>query len=178
MPGRTWGGGAERLPSKRHDIHDGALGVGYGLTAQGAPLRYCLCAVYAHTQYMSTKSPDSLDRITALLRQLPEETLDRVEVLGEVRELLDELLNESMAQATLKGASIRAVALRAGLSPNAVPPRLARTEPLQAYSSPDGRVIGSGIERARYDAEQNRTPPASTNPPRFQKRRPTPGDTP
>jgi hypothetical protein len=118
------------------------------------------------------------DRIKRLLQDLPEQALDQVEVLGEVRELVDEALNESMARATLDGASIRAVALRAGLSPNAVPPRLARSEPLQAYSSPDGRVVGSAIERARYDVEQNRTPPPPTSPPRFQKRRRTTGGNP
>jgi hypothetical protein len=120
----------------------------------------------------------AVERIRNLLQDLPERSLDRVEVLGEVRELVDEALNESMARATLDGASIRAVALRAGLSPNAVPPRLARSEPLQAYSTPDGRVVGSAIERARYDAELNRTPPQPTSPPRFQKRRPTTGGTP
>ncbi|WP_149957184.1 hypothetical protein [Zafaria cholistanensis] len=127
---------------------------------------------------MSNTSHQRIARAMALLDNLPESALDQVEVLGEVRELVDEALNESMARATLDGASIRAVALRAGLSPNAVPPRLARTEPLQAYSNPDGKVVASSLERARYDAELDRTPPASTNPPRFQKRRPTRGGTP
>jgi hypothetical protein len=126
---------------------------------------------------MSMK-PDLIERIRHLLQDIPEQALDQVEVLGEVRELVDEALNESMARATLDGASIRAVALRAGLSPNAVPPRLARSEPLQAYSSPDGRVVGSAIERARYDVELNRAPPQPANPPRFQKRRRTTGGTP
>lgn len=119
-----------------------------------------------------------IERIRHLLQDIPEQALDQVEVLGEVRELVDEALNESMARAALDGASIRAVALRAGLSPNAVPPRLARSEPLQAYSSPDGRVVGSAIERARYDVEQNRTPPPPTSPTRFQKRRRTTGGSP
>ncbi|GAA3701879.1 hypothetical protein GCM10023081_42870 [Arthrobacter ginkgonis] len=127
---------------------------------------------------MSNTSHRRIARAMALLDNLPESALDQVEVLGEVRELVDEALNESMARATLDGASIRAVALRAGLSPNAVPPRLGRTEPLQAYSNADGRVVGSSLERARYDAELDRTPPISTSPPRFQKRRPTRGGTP
>jgi hypothetical protein len=126
---------------------------------------------------MSMK-PDLIERIRHLLQDIPEQAFDQVEVLGEVRELVDEALNESMARATLDGASIRAVALRAGLSPNAVPPRLARSEPLQAYSSPDGRVAGAAIERARYDVELNRTPPQPATPPRFQKRRRTTGGTP
>jgi hypothetical protein len=126
---------------------------------------------------MNTAPDSPLQRVLDLLQALPESGLDRVEALGEARELLDEALNEAMARAALQGASIRAVALRAGLSPNAVPPRLARTEPLQAYSTDDGRVIGASLERARYDAEQQRTPPPSTAPPRFQKRRRTTGGT-
>ncbi|MGG5753529.1 hypothetical protein ACQ3I4_13020 [Zafaria sp. Z1313] len=127
---------------------------------------------------MNTDSRAAIRQAIRLLEGLQGPALDQVEVLGEARELLDEALNEAMAHAALEGASIRAVALRAGLSPNAVPPRLARTAPLQAYRSPEGRIGSASLERARYDAELERTPPPGNEPPRFTKRRPSKGGTP
>ena len=65
----------------------------------------------------------------------------------------------------------------AGLTENAVGPRLARTSLLAAYSDGD-RVTRTGVERARYDLEEGRhkvVPPApdQERPPlRFRARRP------
>ncbi|GAA4371389.1 hypothetical protein [Paeniglutamicibacter cryotolerans] len=120
---------------------------------------------------MSDKKNASIDQARQLLADIPSEALAVVERLGEVRELLDAALNEAMAEATLGGASIRSVAVRAGLSPNSVPPRLARTSQLSSYSEPDGKVSGSSIERARYDSEIGRPPPKA--PLTFKPRRST-----
>ena len=92
---------------------------------------------------------------------------------------LTDLIDESMAQAVLSGdASLRSAGAGAGLSENAVGPRLARTAALRAYANDDGRVTASGVERARYDQETGAVPPASAapgaaRPPmRFKPRRP------
>ena len=85
-------------------------------------------------------------------------------------------LDEAMAATILaKGATIRSTGELAGLSENAVGPRLARTSLLGAYG--DERVTATGVERARYDLEEgrHRTPqPAapSPTPSRFRARRP------
>lgn len=120
---------------------------------------------------MNIRERSPIDQARQLLADIPSDPLAVVERLGEVRELVDVALNEAMAEATLGGASIRSVAVRAGLSPNAVPPRLARTTQLSSYTEPDGKVSGSSIERARYDSEIGR--PAPTTPLTFQRRRST-----
>ena len=93
-----------------------------------------------------------------------------------------------MASAILEeGATIRTAGALAGLSENAVGPRLARTRDLGAYSAETGRVTAKGVERALYDLEQGRhqpapaaAPPAAATKPaaplRFRARRPLPGD--
>lgn len=90
-------------------------------------------------------------------------------------------IDEAMAAALLiEGATIRQAATLAGLTENAVGPRLARTSLLAAYREGD-RVTRTGVERARYDVEEGRhksTPPAETaqrQPLRFRARRPNPG---
>ena len=108
---------------------------------------------------MHKKIRNDVARAADLLLDLPEDSMEAVERLGEVRELLDDVLNDAMAEAALEGASLRSVALRAGLSPNAVPPRLARTETLGGYSDPDGKVGSTSVERARYDSELGRPAP-------------------
>lgn len=120
---------------------------------------------------MSTRKRTPIDQARELLSEIPSDPLATVELLGEVRELVDTALNEAMAEATLEGASIRSVAVRAGLSPNAVPPRLARTSQLSSYTEPGGKVSSSSIERARYDSELGR--PAPKRPLTFKPRRST-----
>ena len=62
----------------------------------------------------------------------------------------------------------------AGLTENAVPPRLARTQTLGAYANEDGRVTAAAIERAKYDHETGTprpAPAAPAAPMRFKPRR-------
>ena len=95
---------------------------------------------------------------------------------------LTDLIDETMAQAVLTGeASLRSAGLGAGLSENAVGPRLARTAALGAYANESGRVTASGVERAKYDAELGTARPAAAAPRaaaarapmRFKPRRPS-----
>ena len=66
---------------------------------------------------------------------------------------------KAMARALVTGrSSLRSVGAGAGLSENAVGPRLARTPMLAAYANDNGRVTASGVERARYDHETGRRP--------------------
>lgn len=104
-------------------------------------------------------------------------TADALPLLRDAADRLADLLDGSMAQAVLdEGDSLRAAGARAGLSENAVGPRLARTPALAAYANADGRVTAAGVERARYDIETG-TPRAAAQPPkpmRFTPRRRTP----
>lgn len=104
-------------------------------------------------------------------------TADALPLLRDAADRLTELLDASMAQAVLEeGDSLRAAGQKAGLSENAVGPRLARTPALAAYANADGRVTAAGVERARYDLETG-TPRAPAHPPkpmRFTPRRRTP----
>jgi hypothetical protein len=72
---------------------------------------------------------------------------------------------------------LRQAGTLAGLSENAVGPRLARTEDLGAYSSESGRVTSTGVARALYDLELGRHQKAADQPGkpalRFRARRPT-----
>ncbi len=110
------------------------------------------------------------------------ERLDADEALPHLRTAADhlaELIDESMAEAVVhQKASLRAAGARAGLSENAVGPRLARTSALAGYANDDGRVTAAAVERARYDAETGTPPPAAPAAPapmRFKARRPTKG---
>jgi hypothetical protein len=80
-----------------------------------------------------------------------------------------------MAEALLSGkVSLRSAGAAAGLTENAVPPRLARTQTLGAYANEDGRVTAAGIERAKYDHESGTpkpAPSAAAAPMRFKPRR-------
>ncbi len=96
--------------------------------------------------------------------------------LREAADRLTDLIDESMAAAVLTGhASLRSAGLQAGLTENAVGPRLARTRTLGAYADERGRVTASGVERAKYDLESGtpRQPAAAPAPMRFKPRRPT-----
>ncbi len=98
--------------------------------------------------------------------------------LREAAERLAGLIDDALADAVVEGgASLRSAGARAGLSENAVGPRLARTRRLAAYADDKGRVTATGVERARYDAETGAAPPAAAAPPpapmRFKPRRPS-----
>ncbi|WP_134767169.1 hypothetical protein [Nocardioides sp. 1609] len=98
--------------------------------------------------------------------------------LREAAERLTGLIDETMAEAVVRGgSSLRSAGMRAGLSENAVGPRLARTAALGAYANDDGRVTAAAVERARYDAETGAPAPAKppAAPMRFKARRPTKG---
>ena len=106
----------------------------------------------------------------------PEQALPH---LREAQLKVTEALDEAMAAAVLtEGSTIRQTATLAGLTENAVGPRLARTSLLAAYRD-GGRGTRTGVERARYDLEQGRHKvalPASDSeraPLRFRARRPT-----
>ncbi len=118
--------------------------------------------------------------VSAVRRALDEaEGKDSVGALPYLREAADrltELIDESMAAAVLSGqASLRAAGAQAGLTENAVPPRLARTRTLGAYADERGRVTAAAVERAKYDHESGtpRPAPAAPAPMRFKPRRPT-----
>jgi hypothetical protein len=90
-------------------------------------------------------------------------------------ELVTRAIDEAMALTVLnENVSIRAAAQLAGLSENAVGPRLARTAALAQYGDPAGRVSAKGVERARYDVERGDYEPAPPQaaPMRFRARRP------
>jgi hypothetical protein len=91
------------------------------------------------------------------------------------QELLSRAIDEAMAAAVLEeGTSLRQAGQLANLSENAVGPRLARTARLMPYSTPEGRVTRTSVERARYDAETGRpapTPEHAVEPLRFRRRR-------
>ncbi|MFF2620315.1 hypothetical protein [Oerskovia jenensis] len=98
---------------------------------------------------------------------------EAVAALAEARVQLDAALDEAMAQALLAGRSLRAVAADAGVAPNTVPPRVARTAALGSYRGPDDRVTAEGVTRARYDVEQGKhvsATPDATTPLRFRRR--------
>lgn len=120
------------------------------------------------------KALDDAEAVAAARAGSAQEALP---LLRDAAERLTKLIDDSMAQAVLdEGASLRATGARAGLSENAVGPRLARTPALAAYANPDGRVTAAGVERARYDLETG-TPRAAAQPPkpmRFTPRRRTP----
>ena len=107
------------------------------------------------------------------------EVADPVEALPHLRAVLDvtsALLDEQMARAVVESdVSIRSAAAAAGLSENAVGPRLARTSMLADYARPSGRVTAADVRRAQYDRETgNAAEPAHTPPPlRFKPRRNT-----
>ena len=88
-------------------------------------------------------------------------------------------IDEAMAAVLVsEGGTIRTAGALAGLSENAVGPRLARTRLLAAYGSDSGRVTAAGVERARYDLEEGRhrvaaDSPDQPKPMRFRARRTT-----
>lgn len=127
---------------------------------------------------MATHSPASRavqNARKALEKVDTDKPAEALPLLREAVEKLTEAIDESMAAVVLEEeGTIRAAGALAGLSENAVGPRLARTEPLAAYASPAGRVTARGVERALYDKELGRKPaasPAPQKPLRFKPRR-------
>ena len=97
-----------------------------------------------------------------------EESSEPAEALPQLRAAADgltDLIVDTMARALVTGrTSLRSVGAGAGLSENAVGPRLARTPMLAPYANESGRVTASGVERARYDHETGRIPESGTDP--------------
>lgn len=148
----------------------------------------CLCASIAHVHLVhyvrvmasDKNAPHRTDGLPSLASAraaleaaaglAPEEA---VAALAEARVQLDAALDEAMAQALLAGHSLRSVAADAGVAPNTVPPRVARTAALGSYRGPDDRVTAEGVTRARYDVEQGKhvsAAPEATTPLRFRRR--------
>ncbi|SDD26520.1 hypothetical protein SAMN04489747_0580 [Auraticoccus monumenti] len=91
--------------------------------------------------------------------------------LSSARERIDALIDEVAAQGVLAGQSVRSLAEAAGVAPNTLSPRLARTTVLGGYAE-DGRVGAEGIARARYDLRNGQYRPAEqTEPLTFRARR-------
>ena len=121
-------------------------------------------------------SATPFDKIREALSEA-EHSTDAAEALPHLRAVIDQasaLLDEQMALAVLDGSTtLRSAGARAGLSENAVGPRLARTQALAAYAAPSGRVTAEGVRRAQYDLAHGE-PAASEAPPepmRFKPRR-------
>lgn len=93
-------------------------------------------------------------------------------VLIEVGELLDEQLARAVVDDEM---SIAAAGKSAGLTENAVGPRLANTARLAPYATGNGRVTAEDVKRARYDgrAKKPLPPAAPAEPMRFKPRRST-----
>jgi len=134
---------------------------------------------------MATKSPSPVALAVAAAEEAlrhvdPDQPSDALPHLRAAQEHLTTAIDEAMAAALVtEGTTIRWAGALAGLSENAVGPRLARTTWLAAYAAPDGgRVTASGVERARYDLEEGRhrvaePADASDKPIRFRARRNT-----
>ncbi len=118
----------------------------------------------------------------ALDRVDPEDPSGALPLLRDAAEHVSAAIDEAMAAVILEeGATLRTAGALAGLSENAVGPRLARTRDLGAYSGEAGRVTAKGVERALYDlergshqaAEPTASPSKPASPMRFTRRRPT-----
>ena len=114
----------------------------------------------------------------ALARADPSRPTEALPLLRTAQEQVTTAIDETMAAVLLtRGGTLRTAGALAGLSENAVGPRLARTRLLAAYGSEAGRVTAAGVERARYDLEEGRhreVPEADTpRPLRFRARRST-----
>ena len=136
---------------------------------------------------MDPSSPASQETIDAAIRAAvaaldaadPSAPATALPLLREAQQHLTVAVDEAMAAVLVnEGGSIRTTGALAGLSENAVGPRLARTRLLAAYGSESGRVTAAGVERARYDLEEGRHRdgidlPEPPTPMRFRARRAT-----
>ena len=114
----------------------------------------------------------------ALAQVDPDKPSEALPLLREASENLTEAMDAAMAAVILEeGSTIRQAGQLAGLSENAVGPRIARAPALAPYSEVSGRVTARGVERARYDLELGRKPEKDKNEPakplRFRARRPS-----
>lgn len=93
-------------------------------------------------------------------------------VLTEVGELLDEQLARAVVDDEM---SLAAAGKNAGLTENAVGPRLANTARLAPYATSGNRVTAEDVKRARSDkyAQTPLPPVAPAEPMRFKPRRTT-----
>ncbi len=96
-------------------------------------------------------------------------------MLDEVRQLLDEQLAHAVVDDEM---SLRAAGAEAGMTENAVGPRLGATVMLAPYVRPDGRITAKEVQRARYDKKNGMPAPAPaatpvSKPMRFTPRRTT-----
>ncbi len=113
--------------------------------------------------------PEIIDRIRTTLTEAV--GLSDADALSRLRAAADELaalIDETMARAVLDdGVSLRSAGSSAGMTENAVGPRLAHTRTLGGYANEAGRVTASGVERARYDRDSgvtNAAPPLRFTP--------------
>lgn len=104
---------------------------------------------------MNDELSDRYDEaVTALAEVDLTSSTSAVTSLTHARDAVQSALDEAMARAvTHEGASLRQVAQLAGIAPNSVAPRLARSATLSPYSK-DGRVDARGITLARADHEE------------------------
>lgn len=123
-------------------------------------------------------SSDPLDASLAGAREAlaavdPDRPTAALPLLRRAAELVSQAIDESLARTVLaENVSIRSAAQLAGLSENAVGPRLARTAALGAYGDASGRVSAKGVDRARYDVERGEYAPVPPPAPmRFRARR-------
>ena len=105
----------------------------------GSPVARALAAARAELDQVDADRPD-----------------EALPLLRAAQEHLTVALDEAMAASVVDGGSLRSVGMLAGLSENAVGPRLAHTRLLRAYGDDTGRVTASAVVRARYDMEQGR----------------------
>lgn len=71
--------------------------------------------------------------------------------LRTARDSLDALINDTLAETILGGASMRSAAALAGFAENTIRPRLGQSAPLAPYADANGTVSASSIARARHD---------------------------
>ena len=122
----------------------------------------------------------AIEAATAALAQAdPTAPSAALPLLRSAQDHVTTAIDEAMAAVLVaEGGTIRTAGALAGLSENAVGPRLARTRLLAAYGSESGRVTAAGVERARYDLEEGRHRaaadlPDQPKPMRFRARRTT-----
>lgn len=71
--------------------------------------------------------------------------------LRTARDSLDALINDTLAETILGGASMRSAAALAGFAENTIRPRLGQSAPLAPYADANGTISASSIARARHD---------------------------
>ncbi|WNG87770.1 hypothetical protein C6A87_000260 [Mycobacterium sp. ITM-2016-00317] len=131
-------------------------------------------AVYAVRSVM----PNRYEAIRAYLEQA-ESATTKAEALQNLRSVLTEvgqLLDEQLASAVVDDEmSLAAAGKHAGLTENAVGPRLANTARLAPYATSGGRVTAEDVKRARQHkyARTPLPPEPPAEPMRFKPRRTT-----